>query len=177
MEPPWNGTIGWNWAHRVRRNALLAVDAVDGIDPARTASPNIVGVMDDLSVGRFTIPDAELEEEFGTSGGPGGQHANRSNTAVEVRFRPGDSTAFPDDVRDRIVQRLGDLVTATSSESRSQWRNRALARQRLVEKLEAAIKPPPRRKPTKPTRASKRRRLEAKRRRSEKKRLRQDPEW
>ena len=137
----------------------------------------MVGVMNDVSVGAYTIPDAEIEEDFTTSGGPGGQHANRSNTAVEVRFDVSASQAFPPDVARRIISSLGDVVTASSSESRSQWRNRALARQRLAEKLEEAITPPSRRRPTRPTRASKRRRLDAKRRRSEKKRLRRDPDW
>lgn len=132
--------------------------------------------MDDLTVGDFTIPDDELEEDFTTSGGPGGQHANRSNTAVEIRFDLRATSAFPDDVRDRLVSRLGPVVSATSSESRSQWRNRALARKRLAERLEEAIRPAKRRRPTKPSAAARRRRLESKRRRSEKKRLRKNPE-
>jgi ribosome-associated protein len=133
--------------------------------------------MDDITVGRFTIPADEVEEEFTTSGGPGGQHANRSNTAVGLRFDVSSSTVFPPGLQEQIVARLGAVVTASSSDSRSQWRNRALARRRLAQKLEEAIKPAKRRRPTSPTRASRRRRLESKRRHSEKKRLRGDPDW
>lgn len=132
--------------------------------------------MDDLTVGGFTIPAAELEESFTTSGGPGGQHANRSSTAVELRFHIAESEAFPEPERTRLVDRLGAVVTVTASESRSQWRNRALARQRLTDRLEEALRPPKRRRPTKPTRSSRRRRLESKRKQSEKKRLRRRPE-
>lgn len=130
-----------------------------------------------LSVGRYVVPDSELEERFTTSGGPGGQHANRTESAVELRYAVSDSEVFPPRLRDRIIDRHGDPVIVVASDSRSQWRNRALARQRLQEVLQEAIKPPPRRRPTRPTRASKRRRLEAKRRRSEKKNLRKKPEW
>jgi ribosome-associated protein len=133
--------------------------------------------MDDLAVGRFTIPAADLDESFTTSGGPGGQHANRSSTAVELRFRIAESEAFPEPERTRLVERLGAVVTVTVSDSRSQWRNRALARQRLSARLEEALRPPKRRRPTKPTRSSRRQRLESKRKLSEKKRLRRRPEW
>lgn len=133
--------------------------------------------MDDLMVGDFIVPDAELIEDFTTSGGPGGQHANRSNTAVEIRFDLSATTIFPDAVRDRLIGRLGSVVTATASESRSQWRNRALARRRLVQRLEEAMRPAKRRRPTKPSASARRKRLESKRRQSEKKRLRREPEW
>jgi ribosome-associated protein len=149
-------------------------------DRTRSGQPrqsNIVEAMDELTVGNFTIPDAELEEEFTTSGGPGGQHANRSNTAVEIRFDLRATGAFPASVRDRLISRLGEVVTAMSSDSRSQWRNRALARQWLAERLEEAMRPPKRRRPTKPSATARRKRLESKRRQSEKKRLRKNPEW
>ncbi|MPZ51308.1 MAG: aminoacyl-tRNA hydrolase [Acidimicrobiia bacterium] len=130
-----------------------------------------------LRVGRYTIPDSDLEERFTTSGGPGGQHANRTESAVELRYAVYDSDVFPPSIRRRIIDRLGDPVTVVASESRSQWRNRSLARQRLGEELHQAITPPTRRKPTRPTMGSKRRRLEEKKRHSEKKKLRKDPEW
>jgi ribosome-associated protein len=133
--------------------------------------------MDDLAVGRFTIPDDEIEETFTTSGGPGGQHANRSQTAVELRFDVGSSQAFPISERDRIIARLGSVVTVMAADSRSQWRNRAVARERLAEKLEEAMRPVVPRRPTKPSRASRVSRLESKRRHSEKKRLRRRPDW
>lgn len=130
--------------------------------------------MDDLEIGSFTIPAAELEETFETSGGPGGQHANRSATAVRLRFEVAGSS-LPEEVRARISKHLGDTVEVTSAESRSQFRNRAIARRQLKEKLEKALKEEPKRKKTRPTRASKRRRLDDKRARGEKKRLRQPP--
>lgn len=131
--------------------------------------------MEDLDVGRFTIPAAELEESFVTSGGPGGQHANRSETAVRLRFDIANSS-LPDDVRSKLIDRIGEHAEATASDSRSQFRNRALARQRLQEKLREALVDRPSRKKTKPTRASRRRRLQDKRARSRKKRLRQPPD-
>lgn len=133
--------------------------------------------MDDVRVGRFTIPDVEIDETFSTSGGPGGQHANRSLTAVELRFDVAASEAFPTSVRDRIIERLGPVVAASSAESRSQWRNRSIARSRLAEAIEEAMTPPTPRRATRPTRASRLRRLDSKRRQSEKKRLRQQPDW
>lgn len=132
--------------------------------------------MEGLRVGRFSIPESEIEETFTTSGGPGGQHANRSNTAVELRFDLSATTALPPQEKDRAVSRLGPVVTVSVSESRSQWRNRALARTRLTERLEEALRPPRRRRPTKPSRSARQKRLESKRRQSEKKRLRRNPE-
>ena len=131
--------------------------------------------MDDLVVGGHTIPGEELEELFETSGGPGGQHANRSHTAVRLRLDVAASS-LPEDVRTKLTRRLGDVVEVNISESRSQFRNRALARQGLREKLERALVDPPRRRKTRPTRASKQQRLEDKRARSETKRLRQPPD-
>jgi ribosome-associated protein len=134
-----------------------------------------------LSVGgAFTIPDGELTETFDTSGGPGGQHANRANTRVELSFDLERSPSVPDDLRERMLARLGGrvvdgVVTVTADDTRSQWRNRVNARRRLGELLEQAMKPPRTRIPTKPSRRSRRRRLERKRRRSETKRLRKPP--
>lgn len=133
--------------------------------------------MEDLTVGRFTIPAEEIEETFTTSGGPGGQHANRSQTAVELRFDVIASHAFPPAEQQRIVELLGSVVTVVAADSRSQWRNRTLARQRLTERLIEAIRPVAPRRPTKPTRSSKVARLETKRQHSEKKRLRRRPDW
>lgn len=131
--------------------------------------------MDDLDVGRYTIPGAELDETFETSGGPGGQHANRSATAVRLRFDIARSS-LPDEIRHKLIERVGDTVDVTVTESRSQFRNRALARRRLKEKLEQALIDPPSRKKTRATRAAKRRRLEEKRARGEIKRLRRPPD-
>ncbi|REK12248.1 MAG: aminoacyl-tRNA hydrolase [Actinobacteria bacterium] len=132
---------------------------------------------DGIKFGNWDIPEGDLEESFDTSRGPGGQHANRSATAVTLRFDL-EASSLPEDVIARLTGRLGrSVVVVTASESRSQWRNRALARQRLVEILEKASKPRPKRRKTKPTRASNERRLEEKRHRSEIKKKRQTPEW
>lgn len=129
---------------------------------------------DGLPVGEWLIPETELEEIFTTPGGPGGQHANRNETAVTLRFNVAESS-LPDDVRSKLVQRLSPMVEANSSESRSQWRNRALARQRLTEKLETALVDPTPRKPTKPSRSADQKRLDSKKERSEQKRQRRPP--
>lgn len=131
--------------------------------------------MDDLAIGTYTIPAAELQEIFETAGGPGGQHANRNATAVRLRFDIAGSS-LPDDVRSKLLNRIGGYAEVTAAESRSQFRNRALARQRMQEKLREAMVDPPTRKETKPTRGSKRRRLKEKRAHSRKKRLRQPPD-
>jgi ribosome-associated protein len=130
--------------------------------------------MEDLYFDRFMIPASELVEIFETSGGPGGQHANRSETAVRLRFQVAGSS-LPEETQQRLMSRLGETVEVQSSESRSQFRNRALARQQLKEKLEAALKEKPKRRRTRPTRASKKRRVAGKRARGEIKRLREKP--
>jgi ribosome-associated protein len=130
--------------------------------------------MDDLQVGGYLIPEAELDESFETYGGPGGQHANRNQTAVRLRFEIADSS-LPADVRSKLMARIGQYAEVTASDSRSQFRNRAIARERLKEKLEKALVDPPRRRETKPSKASKERRLDEKKARSDTKRLRQAP--
>lgn len=130
--------------------------------------------MEDLRIGQYTIPDAELEESFDTTGGPGGQHANRNETAVRLRFHV-PASSLPDDVQRRLIDRYGETIEVRASESRSQFRNRALARQQLKERLEKGIRKEPRRRKTRPSRASKRKRVAKKRARGEIKRLRQNP--
>ena len=130
--------------------------------------------MSSLEVGPFTIPADELEEIFTTPGGPGGQHANRNETSVRLRFRVGEST-LPEDVRVTLADKLGDPIEVIATDSRSQFRNRALARQRLRKKIETALREDPERRATKPTKASQQRRVEEKRARSETKRLRRSP--
>lgn len=121
---------------------------------------------------RFEIPDAEIQWRFDTSGGPGGQHANRSATRVELRFDIETSQAFDDDMRDRLIARLGREVRISESRSRSQAINRTRAIRRLHAELEDAARPGPApRRATRPTRTAQRRRLAAKRRRS---RIKQD---
>lgn len=130
--------------------------------------------MEDLVVGSLTILAAELEERFETSGGPGGQHANRSETAVRLRFRV-DESSLPLDVREKLASRLGDIVEVSAAESRSQHQNREMARRRLAERIEQALVDPKPRKKTRPTRASASRRLTEKKARSDVKNQRRRP--
>lgn len=123
----------------------------------------------------LVIPAWELVETFSPSGGPGGQHANRASTRVELRFGVGSSSVLSPTQKQRVRGRLGDEVRVVVDEHRSQARNRELARERLAETLAGALVPPRRRVPTRPTRGSRERRLEAKRRTSETKRHRRRP--
>lgn len=129
----------------------------------------------------ISVPDSELEWSFDPSGGPGGQHANRSSTRVTLTFDMASSPSLPDEVRSLLLDRLSSRVTdgevsVVVDETRSQWRNRAIARERLTEMLEEALRPRRKRRSTKPSRAARRRRLREKRHRGEIKRLRQPPE-
>lgn len=127
---------------------------------------------DDLVTPRgLRIPAAAIEWWASRSGGPGGQHANTSDTNVTVELDV-EAAGLPDAVASRLRTAHGDQVRATSADSRSQFRNRQLARKRLAELVDDAARPPKRRRPTKPTRGAKRRRLEAKRQQSEKKQRR-----
>lgn len=125
-----------------------------------------------------TIPAEELTERFSRSSGPGGQSVNTTDSRVELLFAPGSSTAFTGPQRDRILGRLGPVlvdghVVVVASEHRSQHRNRVAARDRLVAMLRAAVgPPPPERRPTRPSRSSQRRRVEAKKARGQTKALR-----
>lgn len=120
----------------------------------------------------LVIPFDELQWHFSTSGGPGGQHANRSNTRVEVRFDVQRSGALGPRQRARLLERLGPTVRAVSSDQRSQARNRDVALSRLADRLADALHVDRPRVPTAPSAASKIRRLEDKRRRSARKRER-----
>jgi ribosome-associated protein len=115
------------------------------------------------------VPVSELTWRFSASGGPGGQHVNTANTRAEVVFDIAGSPTLPPDVRDRLVARLGPVVAVAASDRRSQLRNRESAVARLVERLRDGLVEPKSRRPTRPTLASKRRRLEAKRRQGERK--------
>ncbi len=131
---------------------------------------------DDLEVRKgLVIPAGELQERFMASGGPGGQHANRSNTRVELRFDVASSQALGDTQRARILERLGPEVRVVVDEERSQRRNREIARQRLAARLSSALRRDAPRRATKPSKAAKARRLEDKKRRSEVKQQRQRP--
>lgn len=136
--------------------------------------------MDDLAVDGYLIPARDLEWRFDPSGGPGGQHANRASSRVELSFDLRSSGAFPSDLREQMVGRLGGrapdgVIRVVAADSRSQWRNRQTARRRLAGLLEESMRKPRKRRPTKPGRAARERRLEDKRRRSEKKSGRRPP--
>jgi ribosome-associated protein len=132
---------------------------------------------DDLVVSRsLTVPAAELQWRFSRSGGPGGQHANTADTRAEVRFDVAGSPSLGPRQRARLLERLGPEVRVVADDERSQARNRALARERLGARLASALRIETPRRPTRPTKASKTRRLESKRRQSERKRLRRPPE-
>ena len=128
------------------------------------------------------IPDDELEWRFSTSGGPGGQHANRTASRAELRFDITTSRAFDSASKDRILSRLGDrapggVVTIVADDTRSQWRNRQIARARLDDLLDAALRPPPPpRRKTRPSRAARERRLSDKRAQSRRKQQRRRPD-
>jgi ribosome-associated protein len=121
------------------------------------------------------LPLSEIELRVSRSSGPGGQHANTAETRVEAVFDVEASGALTEAQKRRVVARAGPVLRAVAQDERSQWRNRELATERLVESLRQALKVERRRRPTRPTKASKERRLEGKRRRGETKRLRRPP--
>ena len=120
------------------------------------------------------LPLGEVQFRYSRSSGPGGQHAQKSETRVEAVFDVERSQALSDRQKRRVAARAGPVVRAVAQDERSQLRNRELALDRLVEQLRRALRVERRRVPTKPTEASRERRLEEKRRRSRTKRLRRD---
>ncbi len=120
----------------------------------------------------IVIPNAELSESFVRSAGPGGQNVNKLSTKVELRWTPGTSTAFSEAQRTYLLQRLahriiesGEIIISCE-EHRTQARNRDEVRKKLVLVVRQALVRPKKRRPTKPSRASIKRRLEGKKRRS-----------
>jgi ribosome-associated protein len=131
--------------------------------------------------GRIGIDERELEESFVRASGPGGQNVNKLATAVELRFDVRRSPSLPDDVRARLAalagRRLtqGGVLVISAQRHRTQERNRQDARERLIELIRRAARPPAQRKPTRPTAGSRKRRIDAKQRRSALKSLRGAP--
>ena len=121
------------------------------------------------------LPLSEVELRFSRSSGPGGQHANTSETRVEAIFDVESSSALSDLQKRRVIAKAGPTLRAIAQDERSQLRNRELAIERLVEQLRQALKVERRRVATKPTKASRERRLETKKRRSQTKKLRRPP--
>ncbi len=119
----------------------------------------------------LSIDERELDERFVRASGPGGQHVNKVATAVELRFDI-TSSSLPGDVKERLralaPNRITDdgVLILDSRQHRTQARNRDAARERLVNLLRLAARPPRRRRPTRPTRAAREQRLESKKRRS-----------
>jgi ribosome-associated protein len=118
---------------------------------------------------------SEITWRATTSGGPGGQHANRSLSRVEVQFDVESSTTLGPRQRARLLERLGPVVRTSASDSRSQARNRQLALERLASRLSDGLRVQPERRPTKPSKGAKERRIESKRHRAETKRQRRTP--
>jgi len=119
-------------------------------------------------------PD-EIRWRFTTSGGPGGQHANKASTRAEATFAIEGSPSLTEGQRELLLARLGPVLTVVVDETRSQSRNRAIALERLRERLAAGLRRDPPRRATKPSKAAKARRVDAKRRRSDTKRNRSRP--
>jgi ribosome-associated protein len=128
---------------------------------------------DSIRVTRSVVlPLAEIELRFSRSSGPGGQHAQKSETRVEAVLDVAASSALSNAQRRRVVARAGPVIRAVAQDERSQWRNRELAIERVVAQLREALRVERRRVPTKPSKAAVQRRLDEKRRQSEKKRRR-----
>jgi ribosome-associated protein len=118
------------------------------------------------------VPLGEIDLRFSRSSGPGGQHAQKSETRVEAVFDVEASTALTPAQKRRVIARAGPVLRAVAQDERSQWQNRELAIERIADQLRDALRVRRRRVATKPTAASVERRLEQKRRRSRTKRLR-----
>ena len=117
----------------------------------------------------------EIELRFSRSSGPGGQHAQKSETRVEALFDVEASQALTPAQKRRVTAKAGSVLRAVAQDERSQWRNRELAVERVVEQLRAALRVERKRVPTKPGPAARQRRLDEKKRRGETKRLRRPP--
>jgi ribosome-associated protein len=124
---------------------------------------------------RLAIPLAEIELRTSRSSGPGGQHANVTASRVEAVFDVEASTSLDERQRARLLERAGPVISAVAQDARGQARNRELALERLAAKIAAGLRVPRRRRPTRPTAASRRRRLDGKRRLGERKRGRRRP--
>jgi ribosome-associated protein len=145
-----------------------ALPYVPGPPPWHTSGVGDVTVNE-----RITIPATELRVAFARSGGPGGQNVNKVNSKVELRWTPATSAALGDDDRALLLQKLAARLTndgellVTSERTRDQLKNRADAQAKLAAIVAAALHRPKKRKPTKPSRGAKERRIGAKKHRAE----------
>jgi ribosome-associated protein len=121
------------------------------------------------------VPPGEIELRYSRSSGPGGQHAQKSETRVEAVFDVEASQSLTDTQKRRVIAKAGPVLRAVAQDERSQLRNRELAIERLVDALRDALYVQRRRRPTKPTAAARRRRLEEKKKRAATKKLRRPP--
>ena len=144
-------------------------------DSAPVASENLLQINDSLS-----IPRSELDVRVSRASGAGGQHVNKTSSRVEIFWNIPASRALSEEERVRLLERLASKLTTegsvrvVASDMRSQSRNRDLAEQRLAELVRRALVVPKKRRPTRPTKASKEARLEGKKRQSHKKRERRN---
>jgi ribosome-associated protein len=125
---------------------------------------------------RLAIPLAEIELRFSRSSGPGGQHAQKTETRVEALFDVRGSQTLTDAQKARITARAGPVLRTVAQDERSQWRNREIALERLGDSIRAALRTERKRRPTAPSAGSRERRLADKRRRGDVKRLRRPPD-
>jgi ribosome-associated protein len=144
------------------------------VEPARTAT--FGGVDEFMQVSSScAIPVAELEWRYSASGGPGGQHANRSNTRVEITFDIQNSPSLSAWERSKMIERFGTELRVVAADERSQLRNRELAVERMTARLASALVVQRSRRATKPSRGAKQRRLTNKKQRSQTKANRRKP--
>jgi ribosome-associated protein len=122
------------------------------------------------------VPPAEIQLRTSRSSGPGGQHAQKSETRVEALFDVEASSALSEAQKRRVLAKTGPIIRAVAQDERSQLRNKELATERLVAALREALKVERTRVPTKPSRAAKAKRVDSKKRRGETKRLRRPPQ-
>lgn len=131
---------------------------------------------DELVVSRgVRVPRSELDVRFSASGGPGGQHANKAATRVELVFDVAASPSLLPVQRDRVLAKIGPVIRVVADDERSQFRNRAIAEERFVQRLAEALHVERPRRKTKPSRGAKQRRLTSKKQRSETKSNRRRP--
>jgi len=121
------------------------------------------------------VPPGEIRLRTSRSSGPGGQHAQKSETRVEAIFDVAASAALSESQKRRVIAKAGPVLRAVAQDERSQLRNKELAVERVVGALREALRVPRHRTPTKPTAAARRRRLDEKKRRGETKKLRRPP--
>jgi ribosome-associated protein len=142
-----------------------------------SGAPTLVSVAEEtLHVRRgLDLPLSEIAWRATTPGGPGGQHANRTLSRVEVEFDVTASRALGPRQRTRLLERLGPVIRASAADSRSQARNREVALGRLAAKIDDGLRVEATRTPTRPTKGSQVRRVESKRKHAETKRRRRTP--